>query len=110
MHEKALTPYIGMSTHSVLNTKESDFSETTYAKQLTLLDQQISRTWLENSIAKTKDLQTFRYSAFQIGIHNKMKLFIKKPIILDQSKALKKSKTSHTNKNVLTIVTPLRRI
>lgn len=57
MHEKALTPYIGMTTHSVLLKKDTIFFEQSYLSQLTELDVQVSNIWLDREIKKTRDLQ-----------------------------------------------------
>lgn len=57
MHEKALMPYIGMTTHCVLLKKDQTFFNQSYLKQLTELDPQVSNIWLNNDIKKTKDLQ-----------------------------------------------------
>jgi len=57
MHEKALTPYIGMTTHNILLVKEKDFFEKDYKEQLSELDNQIYDIWLNKKIKKTKDLQ-----------------------------------------------------
>jgi len=57
MHEKSLTPYIGMTTHSVLLTKEKEFFTKTLTEQLTELDSQVSDIWLNKEIEKTRDMQ-----------------------------------------------------
>ena len=57
MHEKALTPYIGMTTHSILLKESADFFNKSYQQQLIELDQNISETWKNTTIKKTKDLQ-----------------------------------------------------
>ena len=59
MHEKALSPYIGMTTHSILLKKSSAFFEKNYAQQLIELDQTISEIWNNKNIKKTRDLQPF---------------------------------------------------
>ncbi|MCK5335294.1 MAG: DUF3025 domain-containing protein [Gammaproteobacteria bacterium] len=57
MHEKALMPYIGMTTHTIMLKKENSFFEKSYQNQLPELDEQVSKIWLNKKIAKTKDLQ-----------------------------------------------------
>ena len=57
MHEKALTPYIGMTTHSTLLIKDKSFFKQDYQIQLSELDNQISEIWRQNRIQTTKALQ-----------------------------------------------------
>lgn len=57
MHEKALTPYIGMTTHTIMLKRDSNFFQKSYQEQLQEIDQIISNIWLDNKIEKTKDLQ-----------------------------------------------------
>lgn len=57
MHEKALTPYIGMTTHTIMLKRDSDFFQKSYQEQLEEIDQTISNIWLDKKIEKTKDLQ-----------------------------------------------------
>jgi len=57
MHEKALAPYLGMTTHTILLKKESVFFDQTFQNQISELDKQIAETWINNEINKTKDLQ-----------------------------------------------------
>jgi len=57
MHEKALTPYIGMTTHNILLIKDKAFFELDYQQQIIELDNQISDIWLNKEIEKTKHLQ-----------------------------------------------------
>jgi len=57
MHEKALTPYIGMTTHSILLKKDESFFKQDYKIQLSELDNQISEIWIQNIIQTTKALQ-----------------------------------------------------
>jgi len=59
MHEKALTPYIGMTTHTILLTKSVNFFQQDYQKHLKEIDEQISNIWINNEIQSTKDLQPF---------------------------------------------------
>lgn len=59
MHEKALTPYLGMTTHTIILTRDSDFFQKSHHEQLQDIDQTIANTWLEKKIEKTKDLQPF---------------------------------------------------
>ena len=59
MHEKALTPYIGMTTHSVVLKKTAGFFNQSYQQQLNELDIQVSEIWLNKKIEKTRDLQPF---------------------------------------------------
>jgi len=59
MHEKALTPYIGMTTHTILLNQSIDFFQKYYSEQLYDIDQMISDIWLRKEIEKTKDLQPF---------------------------------------------------
>jgi len=57
MHEKALTPYIGMTTHTMLLVKDKTFFQKQYQNQLKELESDIANNWLGNTIQKTKDLQ-----------------------------------------------------
>jgi len=57
MHEKALKPYIGMTTHCVLIKKDSHFFHLENNEQLEIIDHQISDTWSNKKIKNTKDLQ-----------------------------------------------------
>jgi len=59
MHEKALTPYIGMTTHTILLTKPNDFFQNDYPQQLKEIDRQISDIWINKEIQSTKNLQPF---------------------------------------------------
>ncbi len=59
MHEKALTPYLGMTTHTIILTRDSNFFQKSHQEQLQDIDQTIASIWLEKKIEKTKDLQPF---------------------------------------------------
>lgn len=59
MHEKALTPYLGMTTHSVLKKQGSDFFKISYLEQLDKVDRIASDLWINRHIKKPKDLQPF---------------------------------------------------
>lgn len=63
MHEKALTPYIGMTTQAVLLNHSRDFFSRDYSWQLKEIDQLISGVWLnkrpDQRIESPKDLQAF---------------------------------------------------
>lgn len=59
MHEKALQPYIGMTTHTILLEQTSDFFQKDYSRQLEDIDQMVSDTWFNKIIANTKGLQPF---------------------------------------------------
>lgn len=59
MHEKALTPYIGMTTHTLLIKKPAEFLHKRYLEQLKDIDQYVSDIWTYKKINKTKDLQPF---------------------------------------------------
>lgn len=59
MHEKSLTPYIGMTTHSVLLKQGGDFLQRSYLGQLEEIDQIVSDLWINKKIEKPKDLQPF---------------------------------------------------
>jgi len=57
MHEKALTPYLGMTTHNIMLTQESGFFQKDFLEQLSIIDQTISDIWLRKKIEKAKELQ-----------------------------------------------------
>lgn len=57
MHEKALTPYIGMTTHTIMLTRETAFFQKDYSEQLNDIDQTVSQIWLKKEIKKTRNLQ-----------------------------------------------------
>lgn len=57
MHEKALTPYIGMTAHTVLLKKDQYFFNRPYTEQLQALDEQLANIWLTHSVKNTRDLQ-----------------------------------------------------
>ncbi|MDH5424770.1 MAG: DUF3025 domain-containing protein [Gammaproteobacteria bacterium] len=57
MHEKALTLYLGMTTHCILLKKEDDFFQQDYPAQLEKLDTETANIWIDKKINKTKDLQ-----------------------------------------------------
>lgn len=59
MHEKSLTPYIGMTAHTVMIRHSNDFFKNDYSGQLSEIDQIISDLWMNKAIEKTKDLQPF---------------------------------------------------
>ena len=59
MHEKALAPYLGMTTHTIILIRDSNFFQKNHPEQLQDIDQSIASTWLEKKIEKTKDLQPF---------------------------------------------------
>lgn len=63
MHEKALTPYIGMTTHSILLKQKDEFFQQDYSAQLNEIDQIIADVWLNNNpshkIVNTKNLHPF---------------------------------------------------
>jgi hypothetical protein len=59
MLEKALTPYLGMTTHSVLLTQDRNFFQKTYSEQLQAIDLIVSDLWSNRKIQTTKDLQPF---------------------------------------------------
>ncbi|MDH5518523.1 MAG: DUF3025 domain-containing protein [Gammaproteobacteria bacterium] len=59
MHEKALTPYLGMTTHSILIHQPTAFFEQSQLSQLQQLDEQIAGLWQEKTIASSKDLQPY---------------------------------------------------
>jgi hypothetical protein len=63
MHEKSLTPYIGMTAHTVVLKQSSDFFEQDYPEQLKAIDQTISDAWLgklpNHKIERPRDLQPF---------------------------------------------------
>jgi hypothetical protein len=59
MHEKSLTPYIGMTTHSVLLKQGGDFFQKGYLEQLEVVDKLVADLWVNGSIVQPKDLQPF---------------------------------------------------
>ena len=59
MHEKNLTPYLGMTAHSVLLKQGSDFFQQTYLEQLETIDHVVSELWINKQIAQPKDLHPF---------------------------------------------------
>lgn len=63
LHEKSLTPYIGMTAHTILLKQTSDFFKKTYSVQVKKIDQMISDAWLNKlpmtRIDTPKDLQPF---------------------------------------------------
>jgi hypothetical protein len=59
MYEKALTPYLGMTAHSVLLNRGSDFFQQPYAGQLAEIDRLVADCWINRKIQQPKDLQPF---------------------------------------------------
>lgn len=59
IHEKTLTPYIGMTAHTIMLKKASDFFQKDYSAQLNEIDRTISDIWNNNKIETPKDLQAF---------------------------------------------------
>jgi len=59
MHEKALQPYIGMTTHTILIKQESCFFDQKYQQQLKDIDTLISKKWHNKQIVSTRDLNPF---------------------------------------------------
>ena len=59
MYEKALSPYLGMTTHSVLVKQGSDFFQKTDLEQLVAIDRIVSDLWINRKIHQPKDLQPF---------------------------------------------------
>ena len=59
MHEKSLSPYLGMTTHSLLLKESTEFFDKDYPEQLKTVDQSISTLWSAGIIKQTKDLQPF---------------------------------------------------
>ncbi|MBL1277801.1 MAG: DUF3025 domain-containing protein [Ectothiorhodospiraceae bacterium] len=59
MHEKSLAPYLGMTTHTVLLKKTTDFFTLAYSEQLKEIDQIVAGMWDDRRIQRTKDLQPF---------------------------------------------------
>ena len=63
MHEKSLTPYIGMTAQTLLLKQDGDFFKKKYSEQLKEVDQIISDLWLKKisnkRIENPKDLQPF---------------------------------------------------
>ena len=63
MYEKSLTPYIGMTAHTILLKRSGDFFKNNYSQQLKEVDQIISDVWLnkipDQTIENPKDLQPF---------------------------------------------------
>lgn len=68
MHEKALTPYIGMTAHTLMLKQDREFFQQDYLLQLDAIDQIISSAWFNespcdkppgNGIEAPKDLQAF---------------------------------------------------
>jgi len=57
MHEKALNPYIGMTTHCILLKKDENFFQKDRVNQLQEIDSDICSIWLNKQIQKTRDLQ-----------------------------------------------------
>jgi len=57
MHEKALIPYLGMTTHTIMFTQEPVFFQKELSEKLSDIDQIITDIWLNKKIEKTKDLQ-----------------------------------------------------
>ena len=59
MHEKSLTPYLGMTTHTILLKQSSVFFKLPYSDQLKKIDQIVSNMWCDKKIENTKYLQPF---------------------------------------------------
>lgn len=59
MHEKSLSPYIGMTTHSLLLKQSTDFFDQDYFQQIDKIDEIISAMWNNKEILNTKFLQPF---------------------------------------------------
>lgn len=59
MHEKSLTPYLGMTTHTILLKQSCDFFQKDYLAQLKAIDQMVADLWINKKINKPKDLQPF---------------------------------------------------
>jgi Protein of unknown function (DUF3025) len=63
MHEKTLTPYLGMTAHTLVLKQNSDFFQKDYSEQLSVIDQIISDAWLNKAanykIESPKDLHAF---------------------------------------------------
>ncbi|MDH5392416.1 MAG: DUF3025 domain-containing protein [Gammaproteobacteria bacterium] len=57
MHEKALAPYLGMTSHTLLINKPEGFFSQPEHQQVKNLDIQVSEIWSNKVIEKTKDLQ-----------------------------------------------------
>ncbi len=58
MHEKALKPYIGMTSHAIL-LSSTDLLKGCQANNFNALDKKISELWLQNKINSSRDLQAF---------------------------------------------------
>ena len=58
MHEKALKPYIGMTSHALLITSAELLKEV-QQKNYRQLDLHISQLWLEGEVSRSRDLQAF---------------------------------------------------
>ena len=59
LHEKSLTPYIGMTAHTIIVKQPIDFFTMDYSEQLKKIDQIISGFWTNKNIENTKNLQPF---------------------------------------------------
>lgn len=59
MFEKAVTPYVGMTAHSVLLEQAPGFFQSDYSAQVALIDQLVADCWLNKAIVTTKDLHPF---------------------------------------------------
>jgi hypothetical protein len=59
MFEKALTPYVGMTAHTILLIQNSSFFRNDFPHQLAEVDRLISDLWRNREIENPKDLQPF---------------------------------------------------
>ena len=59
MYEKALQPYIGMTTNTLLMIQPEAFFSAPFDDQLKQLDQQVARLWQENKIPNSQALNPF---------------------------------------------------
>lgn len=59
MHEKNLTPYLGMTAHCVLLKQGSDFFEKSYLEQLEVIDRVVADRWMNKDIELPGDLRPF---------------------------------------------------
>ncbi|MDH5379043.1 MAG: DUF3025 domain-containing protein [Gammaproteobacteria bacterium] len=59
MYEKALTPYVGMTSHCVLMETSSEILSLSLSEQLTQIDTRLSNEYWDTQIQSPRDLQPF---------------------------------------------------